>query len=297
MSATDDSLQTLVTAVIAAAKYRSISPDLVRRIGARELAVRPNFKAAVKATRNKLHQVGGAYWASRPDYAGMLAQLRAAVGDPDQFRSVSRTLMSRHVSTRERLPILAEFYATTLAGLTDIRIVIDAACGLNPLAWPWMPFDSHVEYVAYDIYADLIDFIDAYLVLAGINGRAKVRDLLSRPPTEPADLALLFKSLPVLDQVEKGSAPRLLDALQARYLLITFPVHSLGGRGKGMAQNYEAQFLAWAEGRGWRIQRFEFPSELAFLVATDDGHPFERELPEPIRPGRPFQPIDNESNN
>ena len=102
----------------------------------------------------------------------------------------------------------------------------------------------------------------------GMDGCAHVRDLITNPPTEPADLVLLLKTLPVLEQVEKGAAPRLLDALNARYLLISFPTRSLGGRQKGMVQNYEAQFMEWVDGRAWHIQRFEFPTELAFLVTT-----------------------------
>ncbi len=260
-------LDALVTAVTAAAKYRHISPDLIRRVGERELAARPNLKTAVKAAKNKLHQIGGAYFEAKLDYAAMLQQLKSAADSPDSFRQTCHDLMRRHASTRERLPILADFY-TILADLPDIRVVMDIACGLNPLTSPWFPFAQPVEYIAYDIYADMIAFIGAYLQLAGMNGRASVRDVISRPPTEPADLILILKTLPVLEQAEKGAASRLLDALNGRYLLITFPAQSLGGRGKGMVQTYESQFYAWADGRNWQIERFEFSTELAFLVKT-----------------------------
>ena len=82
------------------------------------------------------------------------------------------------------------------------------------------------------------------------------------------DLALLLKTLPVLAQVDKTAVPRLLDSLQAHYLLISFPAKSLGGRNKGMVENYEAQFYQWATGRNWQIKRFEFASELAFLIVN-----------------------------
>ena len=41
--------------------------------------------------------------------------------------------------------------------------------------------------------------------LAGLDGRAEVRDVIHNPPQEPADLALLLKTLPCLEQVEKGA--------------------------------------------------------------------------------------------
>lgn len=263
------SLDDLIAAVQKSAKYQFVSHELIRHIGERELAARRNLKEAVKATKNKLHQVGGAYFEAKIEYAAALAQLGEAAADPHAFRAACRDLMRRHASTRERLDILDTFYAATLAGLPDVSVVMDVACGLNPLAWPWMPLDENMTYIAYDIYADMIGFIGEFMELAGINGRARVRDVISRPPTEAADLVLLLKTLPVLAQVEKTAVPRLLDALNARYLLISFPAHSLGGRSKGMVQNYEAQFRSWVEGRPWQVQRFEFPTELAFLVTQN----------------------------
>lgn len=261
-------LERLVTAVTQSPKYAAISPDLIRRVGAREFTVRRSLKEAVKATKNKLHQVGGAYMEARLDYPAMLAELHAAADDPEQLRAVCRNLMRRHASTHERLDVLAEFYATTLGQIEDIRVVRDLACGLNPLAIPWLPFEAPFEYHAYDIYADMMAFLAEFMAIVGVNGRTQTRDILGQPPTQPADLILILKTLPVLEQVEKGAAARLLDALQARYLLISFPARSLGGRRKGMVQNYEAQFMDWIAGRNWQVQRFEFPSELAFLVKT-----------------------------
>ncbi len=264
-------LNDLIIVIAKSPKYQHISPDLIRQIGARELMARRSFKEAVKAAKNKLHQVGGAYFESRIDFEEALKQLAEIVDDETAVRAWCLDLMRRHASTKERLPILDEFYATTLAGLTGVCRVLDLACGLNPLARSWMPLPADVEYIASDIYADLVGFVRDFLGVMGMNGRAHVRDLITNPPTEPADLILLLKTLPVLEQVKKGAAPRLLDALKARYLLISFPARSLGGRQKGMAQNYEAQFRAWVGGRPWRIQRFEFPTELAFLVTTSQA--------------------------
>lgn len=261
-----DELARLVTAVLAAPKYRHISPDLVQRIGRQELAVRHNFKEAVKATKNKLHQVGGAYYTTRIEYDRALANLRAAVGEHAAFRAACRQVMALHASTRERLPILDEFYAATLADLPPVQTVLDLACGLNALAWPWMPFGHETRYIGYDIYGDMMRFVGEFLALLGVKGETAVRDISGYPPTQPVDLALLLKLLPVLAQLEESAVPRLLDTLRARYLLISFPVASLGGRQKGMATNYENQFNGWAAGRNWQVQRFTFATELAFLV-------------------------------
>ncbi|MAT96919.1 MAG: 16S rRNA methyltransferase [Anaerolineaceae bacterium] len=273
----DEMLETLTQQVLRGAKYREIAPALVRRIGAQELAKRRSLKEAVKATKNKLHQVGGAYQPGRIDYEKGLEMLRetatstslsTGVSSP-HFRAICHSMMQAHASTRERLPILDEFYQTTLADLPPIRTVLDLACGLNPLAYPWLPLPPDVQYTAVDIYGDMLDFIQQFFALAGVNGRTEQRDIIGNPPTEPADLILLLKTLPCLEQVDKTAAANLIDALNGRFLLISYPAQSLGGRSKGMVENYTTQFEALADGRSWQVQKFEFVTELAFLVTTD----------------------------
>ena len=174
--------------------------------------------------------------------------------------------MRHHASTRERLPILERFYATTLASLEPVRSVFDLACGLNPLALLWMPLAPGARYYACDIYADMIAFLNSFFVQAGVHGQARTCDLAAGAPHEQADLALVLKALPPLDQQAKHAGRDLLRALKARHMLVSFPAQSLGGRGKGMAENYEQRFRALADAEGWAIECFVFPTELAFLV-------------------------------
>ena len=58
-------LDSLLEAIASTAKYKNVSPELVRSLGARELAKGLSLKPAVKATKGKLHQVGGAYLSAR----------------------------------------------------------------------------------------------------------------------------------------------------------------------------------------------------------------------------------------
>ncbi|MFN8447501.1 MAG: hypothetical protein U0521_02600 [Anaerolineae bacterium] len=162
-------LDALVDAVQSSAKYGSITPELIRRLGAEELRKHPRLRDAVKSTKNRLHQVAGAYLSAPPPYDGWLARLAAAQFG-DERREVCRALMQTHASTRERLPILDEFYRTTLAGIAPVRSVLDIACGLNPLAIPFMPLADGAVYYACDIYADLADFLNRAFPLLGVTG-------------------------------------------------------------------------------------------------------------------------------
>jgi len=266
MDPSQGALDDLVTAVRASAKYAHLSSELIRRVGAQELAARRGAKEAIKATKNKLHQVGAAYMPQRMHYARWLQELQEARQE-GRMEEACQRIMRAHTSTAERLPILAEFYAATLRRVAPVRSVLDLACGLNPLAIPWMPLAPAAQYAAYDIYEDLADFLQAFLALAGVAGSAQARDVLQLEKVEPAQVALLLKALPCLEQIDKSAPARLLEHVPAEHLLVSYPVHSLGGRAKGMAAHYEAQLASLLAGKPWRVERYEFAAELAFLIS------------------------------
>jgi 16S rRNA (guanine(1405)-N(7))-methyltransferase len=261
-----DDIDVLVAAVLKSSKYGRVCEDAVRGVGERELAKGRRLKDAVKATKKKLHQVGGAYLEAGVDYAAWLDDLMAASGNSTGFRWACAQVMGHHSSTRERLEILDEFYATVLADLPPIRSVLDLACGLNPLAIPWMGLPDGATYYAYDIYEDMVEFLYAFMELTPARGQALACDVLRSCPRPRVDLALLLKSIPCLEQIDKLAGAQLLDAIDADYLLVSFPVHSLGGRDKGMPANYETHFRELIVGKGWLVERFEFATELAFLI-------------------------------
>jgi 16S rRNA (guanine(1405)-N(7))-methyltransferase len=261
-------LEKLIQAILESSKYRAISLDLIQTIGLRELSVRRNLKEAIKATKNKLHQVAGAYLDARPQYERWAELLAASAqsGDPQELRRACLAIMQHHASTRERIELLDRFYTTIFAGLPPVRSLLDVACGLNPLSIPWMLLDGTVTYYACDIFADQVVFLNTCLPLLGVSGRAFTCDLVSAPPQEQVDVALALKVLPPLEQIDKNSSLRLLRALNARTLIVSFPARSLGGRNKGMAENYEQRFLPLFQAEQWQIERFDFPTELVFRL-------------------------------
>lgn len=265
-TSTPSPIDRLIAAVRESPKYRAVSVDLVRAIGQRELAARRNLKEAIKATKNTLHQVAGAYLDGRAHYETWLETLAAHAGDPQRFRQDCVEIMGCHASTRERLPILDEFYTVTLGKIAPVRSVLDIACGFHPLAIPWMPLAPEATYIACDIYSDLMAFLERFSALAGVRGQAEVRDVATSPPPQQAELALLLKALPPLEQLDKTAGLNLLRTIRADYLLVSFPTRSLGGRNRSMEENYEARFRDQIRSESWEVERFVFPTELCFLI-------------------------------
>ena len=156
--------------------------------------------------------------------------------------------------------------ADLLPRLPPITAVLDLACGLNPLAIPWMGLSPGAIYHACDIDRDQMAFLAAAMPLFGVSGDAFVCNLLADAPRVSADVALLLKTIPCLEQADKGIGPRLLEAIHAPVVIVSFPARSLGGRSKGMAVNYAAHFAQLSQGKAWRIERFDFQGELVFRV-------------------------------
>jgi 16S rRNA (guanine(1405)-N(7))-methyltransferase len=266
--AQQDKLDELVSLVKASVKYRFIDIELVREIGEKKLAKRRNLKEAVKETRNKLHQIGSSYQ-ERPIPYGEWREELSGLSKDLQAENVKEVLvknMRMHASTAERLSILERFFNETLASLAPLTSILDLACGLTPLSLPWMPVTHDVEYTACDIYEDMTDFLSEYFNQFGVRGSAFTCDLTRDVPQTKAQVALLLKTIPCLDQVDKSAAGRLLHDLQTDSILVSFPARSLGGRSKGMRENYEVRFNELTAGENWHITRFDFSSELAFLI-------------------------------
>ena len=265
MSALDE----LVAAVLATPKYRAVCADTVRRLGAAELAKRGGLEAALKATKSRLHQVFGAF-ARAPDYGRLLHNVAAAhaSGAPDALREACRAAMACHASTRERLPILDRFCAEVFAVTGVPRRVLDLACGLHPLALPWMGLPADASYLAYDLDGRAVAFLNRAAPLLGAGLQAVHADILCTPPTEEADVAFLLKAATSLERQERGGARRILDALRARHIVVSFPVASLGGRNRGMRGGYERAFQSIVAGAPWQVERLQFPTELVFVIRT-----------------------------
>lgn len=269
MTAVNDAvLEELVQQVRANDKYAAIDIDLICAIGRTELNKRASLKEAVKTTRNKLHQVGSAYQEVPIPYArwkDLLRELPTDLAQPtvQEFLASNRRM---HASTQERESIAGSFFKETLAALGPIESVLDLASGLNPLNIGSMPLASDCTYLAVDIYADMVDYLNEFFAHFGIKGNASLCNLTHQIPEQQVQVAFLLKTIPCLEQIDKNAGQRILEGIRAENILVSFPSRSLGGRSKGMVQNYEAHFNQLIAGKDWHVSRFEFPGELAFLV-------------------------------
>lgn len=250
--------------------YRDIHMDVIRRVCEGEARKGLKSRELVKSIRSRLHQIGGAYLVDMLDeteFSTDLTELPRELTSP-QLQEFCRIKMGAHASTKERLPILNRFFQDVLGDLPPVHSILDLACGLTPLSLPWMPIQSDTTYTAVDMYHRLAVNLQAYFDHIGVQGNAVEADLVSYPIERRYDVVFVLKTLPCLEQQGKGLAASLIDRIQARALVISYPLRTLSGSRKGLGATYEADFNRLAEGRPWQVVRFEYPNELVFRVTT-----------------------------
>ena len=252
--------------VLRSRRYRWLAPELVTRLARDEVPKSRNPAEAVKRTKRRLHQVFGAYVLDLHPEAAVRDLSAAAPAGPAALRDACRSIMSRHASTRERLPVLDRFYGEIFAITGVPGRLLDLACGLGPLAVPWMGLPERAWYAACDVDRRMVDLLAGALNVFGVPHRVELRDVAASPPEDTADVALLLKSAPCLEQQAPGSARRLLASLRAKHVVVSFPTRSLGGASKGMVAHYRDQFQATVEGHEWQVSELRFPPELVYVV-------------------------------
>jgi 16S rRNA (guanine(1405)-N(7))-methyltransferase len=273
-------IEQIVANVRSSSKYRTVCQSTIRRIAIEEWVKgdalarsrKQRLKRATKGTKTRLHQAYGAYEA-RVDYERAYRSLDRAYASrqAQAIRLACQRILARHASTGERLSILGRFYADIFGHTGVPHALLDLACGLSPLSLPWMGLDRETNYHAYDIDAQRVAFLDRYLSLAEVEAHAHLQDVICDPPVEQGDVALLLKSSTCLERQKKGITLDLIDALDVRHVVVSFPVKSLGRREKGMWQHYERTFTEMLAHRTWPVTRLAFATELVFIVNKRQG--------------------------
>lgn len=254
----------LLEKLLRSKNYRDICPETVRRVWADCEKRYKKPKEAEKAARDTLHGITGAFMT--PQEARQLAFDMQAWHIDKSDIGLER-MLSRHASTRERLPLaeMDALYGRIFAITGKPRSVLDLACGINPI---WLGARG-IPTVGLDISGAAVYAVNCFHDSYRMPVSAICADLLSPDaiPGEHFDLALLFKLLPLLERQEAGSAVRIMEAVNAKHLVISFPTRTLGGRSVGMGANY-AHWMETHMPVGMTVRdQFETRNELFYILS------------------------------
>ncbi|MCA0388833.1 MAG: hypothetical protein LCH52_10095 [Bacteroidetes bacterium] len=243
-------------------KYSNVYEGTVRKIIDMMITRYGKEKEIEKNVKKKLHQIYGAYQLLVMNY-------ELLVGDGGML-DVEK-ILSGHVSTAERAGFYEEFYSRIFGVLGSDRKfkIYDAACGYNPFSAGY--FMSWVEeYHCSDIDVVLNDNLNRFFRDAGlVNFSSSNKDLtVDQINFADYDVVFLFKTLSCIERQEKGSAALILkNALAAKNVVVSFPSKSIGGREKGMAENYAVFLDGLIEGLELIKIDLTFPNETVYILS------------------------------
>ena len=273
----------LVRALQATRKYRRVHPDLLARVAGRALAGRAlagralagrGRRDALKAAKRALHEIAGAFLdADSCRRAERLARSLAAAG-LERRRELCRAVLRLHVSSAERLPVMAELYERVWQAAAGARgvlrsapvSVLDVACGLNPFALPWMGLAPGSSYRGVDADGRVVDLARPalpYLEVPALRAppEVEVADVLQPTPAFGRfDVALLLKTVPTLERLAPGTSGDLVRRIAAPVVVISTATGSLGG-GRRRLRHDELIERTLAAGGRRPAARFEIAGE------------------------------------
>ncbi len=263
----DGAVGTLVSELRRSRKYRDTCDGVLDRTAEWALERHKSPKDALKAAKRKLHQVHGLFFDS-VDFARIERGLDCMPGpDSEAMREFCGSVLDSHISTRERQAHLADFYREVFARTGYPASLLDLGCGLNPFALPWMNLPSGTSYRAIDANLRLASALNRFFEAAGFPALATAADILANVPKDPVEVALCLKLLPALEQQESGFGQRLVSELDARFIVVSFPTRSVGGRNVGMDRHYAHYMGNLLEPSRLHSEPFTIGNELVYILA------------------------------
>jgi 16S rRNA (guanine(1405)-N(7))-methyltransferase len=110
-----------------------------------------------------------------------------------------------------------------------------------------------------------VQLLNHYFILQGLPPLAFVKDVAVQAPAESGDVALFLKELPRFERNYPGRGRALLEAIDARWLVVSFPTISTHG-GRNLTNRYREFYHQLIDGLGWAATELLFESELVFCT-------------------------------
>ena len=132
---------------------------------------------------------------------------------------------------------------------------------------PGANFDSRVRYEATDINLDNIELVNKILSLYDLQAKIYGSDILCDIPNGEWDVVFLFKIVPLLEQQKKGYFRSIIEQINSKFFIITFPTKSISGKNVGMKDYYENMMTKYIENSQMEIIfRKAYFNEIMFVI-------------------------------
>lgn len=231
----------------------------------REVSRRSDYKELRSEVRRQLREIYGVF-----DLDEKRRRERLVRDGDVTSPHVIEQLLSFHQSSKERLPFYPRIYKYIFARTGKPGSVLDLGCGANPYSYSLLGCTP--RYVAVDLPSDELELITTFFSRAGIRGEVRGSDLVEEYDALGVlgtfDVCFCFKLLDSLETVERHSSKRLLGAVDAQWLIVSFPTLSIGGRSP-IKKERRAWFERFLAKERWVYETVEVPNEVFYVIKKD----------------------------
>jgi len=183
-------------------------------------------------------------------------------------------ILSKHKSTKERLPYYEEIYKRIFGGLAGKEIsVIDLGAGVNGFSYGFFG-SKKINYVGVEAVGQLVELSNCFFRDRKINGKAyhlslfeieEIKELIKKQ--KKPRVIFLFKVIDSLEVVERDFSKKLLKEIVplAERVALSFATRSLGRQSKfGAQRSWLKRFI---EENFVILDNFEFGGERYFIFS------------------------------
>lgn len=253
--------KTVLESIKTSKNYKDICCKTIENLVEQETPKYKKNKDIEQSVRTKLH-----LWA-KMFFSDFNKSKKALINGENIDREFYLQVLKRHCSTAERYDFLEEFFVDILSQCKDIESIIDIGCGFNPISYICFAKNHAKKYFAYDIVGECIEFLNLCFVDLKKDYVAQVLDATCDTPKETVDVVFLFKILPLLEQQRVGRAKEIINSLNAKKFVITYPTKTVGGKNVGMYNKYSEDLKGLCEQCGAKIVfEKEYKNEIMFII-------------------------------
>ncbi len=262
--------QEMIDSILNSAKYRSkgLNSETIQDLVEQEEEKYQSKKRLLKAVRRKLHNIVAPYL-GEPDYDQLLDKL-ALITEPNltspELHSFCLDVLNFHASTSERISQLDTFYEKLFEVTGKPDTIVDLACGMHPLSFPWMGLPLTTKYHAFDIIQPRINFINSFFRKIRLEPLAENQDILLRPPDFHADLGLFFKEAHRFEKRDPGCNKVFFSSLDVDCLAVSLPISDLSGKHSLLDHHRELFTRNIPSNKG--ISELQINNEIIFIIES-----------------------------
>ncbi len=175
-------------------------------------------------------------------------------------------ILELHKSSRERLDFYETFYNEIFKKIGKVETILDLGCGFNPFSYNLL--NQKTKHYCVEISEDTVKFINLFFKIEGIKGKAFKIDLVKnheKIKMFKTDVCLALKLFDSLEERKRHITKRIINEINAKVLVASFPTKSLGGR-----REIQKNKRAWFEKNFENFSTIDFENEIVYLCPLDN---------------------------